>query len=298
MTPIPTIRPWTLLLTALAAVGPAQEAPTKDATPAPAQAPAQDKDHADNKVKEWPALKPADRDRVLVLAGQFRKDNEELRKAARDELIAFGAGAAPLLFQRVNDKDESINDDLFAVFDNILGPEHAGLMAVQARKNKVTLRTYLLRRLCEFVDPEMKPTLQWATKDSEDDVVFYACLGLAALHDTDALLTLIELTRKTWASHKDLVAKVLPAARCDACGRAVAEHIAKAEATVQAAGLRLLRYVAIPDHVLIIRGYLAAEDHGVKKEAVNAMRVLHGEPPIENLSAFQAVEMAKEWQSK
>ncbi|MGE3175680.1 MAG: hypothetical protein AB7O97_23860 [Planctomycetota bacterium] len=251
------------------------------------------------KLKDWPAIAAPDRARALKLTGQLKKESEELRQAAVDEMIAIGAGAAPVLFQKVNDSDESINEDLFRVFDAVLGPEHADLMAAQARKKKRTLRNYLTRRLCRFVDPDQRDYLAWASKDEEDEqVVFCANLGLAALHDAPALLQVLELTRRDWLEHKDLVAEVLPAARCDACARAVAEHIASAQPVVQAAGLRLLRYVADQNHVMILRTYLGAEDHGVKKEAVNAMRALHGQEPIENLSAFQAVEMAKEWQSK
>jgi hypothetical protein len=36
----------------------------------------------------------------------------------------------------------------------------------------------------------------------------------------------------------------------------------------------------------------------VKREAINTARVLHGEEPIENLSVFQAIEMAKQWLDK
>ena len=66
----------------------------------------------------------------------------------------------------------------------------------------------------------------------------------------------------------------------------------------QMAGLRLLRQLAVKDHVVVVRGYLGSPDHTVKREAVNTMRVLHGEAPIENLTVFQAIEMAKEWQKK
>jgi hypothetical protein len=48
----------------------------------------------------------------------------------------------------------------------------------------------------------------------------------------------------------------------------------------------------------LLRHYLEASDHTVKKEAINTARVLHGEPPLENLPVFQAIEMSKEWLKK
>ena len=61
---------------------------------------------------------------------------------------------------------------------------------------------------------------------------------------------------------------------------------------------RLLRYLGTKDTVVVVRNYLTAEDHTVKKEAVNTMRALHGQEPIENLPVFQVIEMAKEWLTK
>jgi hypothetical protein len=108
----------------------------------------------------------------------------------------------------------------------------------------------------------------------------------------------LERCRRDWLEVQPLVAEVLPNARGDALGRAVAEAIAKATAPVQASGLRLMRYLATENQVVIVRNYLSAEDHNVKKEAVNAMRALHGQAPIEDLPVFRVIEMAKEWLSK
>ena len=290
------------LLLALAVPGAAQAQPTKDQPAQPKDQPTKDatapKAPPSAKATEWPALAAADRDRTLALAGQLKKDNDELRRTAREGLIAIGPAAAPLLFQQVSDKDEGLNAQLFLVFDAILAPAHATLLAREAGKNKATLRPYLMRRMCAFVDPELAPVLKAATKDKNAEIAFCGNLGLLALRDTTVLPAVIESTRRNWAERVEQVSAVLPAGRCEASGTAVGELIAKAETPVQAAGLRLLRYLATRDQTVIVRPYLQAEDHGVRKEAVNAMRVLHGEAPIENLSAFQAIEMAKEWLKK
>ena len=49
----------------------------------------------------------------------------------------------------------------------------------------------------------------------------------------------------------------------------------------------------------IVKPYLDAETHNVKKAAINTLRVIvAGQEPLEKLSVFQAIEMANEWKKK
>ncbi|MEQ1632446.1 MAG: hypothetical protein ABL997_08745 [Planctomycetota bacterium] len=248
----------------------------------------------------WPTLAAADRDRAISIVGQFKKDDAALKEAARKDLLAMGASAAPALFQKVSDaeKDLPINDEIYLVFDAMLTTEHRNLMAEQAKKKKLELRKYLLRRLCEMADPELKEAFVPFCKDPDSQTAFYANLGLAALKDKAALLSVLETTRTDWADHCPMVSKVLPAARSNECALVVAEFIAGKPSPVQAAGLRLMRYVATDGERMVVKSYLSAEDHNVKKEAVNALRVMSGQAPLENLSAFDTIGMAKEWLTK
>jgi hypothetical protein len=78
------------------------------------------------KLDEWPALKDTDRDRVLAMAAQFKKDSK-LHEAARNGLVGVGEAAMPLLFQQVSDRQEASNEQLFLVFDKVIGPQHAAI---------------------------------------------------------------------------------------------------------------------------------------------------------------------------
>lgn len=252
---------------------------------------------AASKLAEWPALKDTDKERVLALAAQFRKADPKLHEEAKQQLIALGDGAMPLLLQRV-DKDESFNAHLFAVFDQTLKPAHATLMARESKKPKVELRRYLLLRMCRFVDPELLPALKAACKDKDEQTAFYASLGMLALKEREAVAAVIAYTKTRWNEVSAITAEVLPAARSMDAGNWVFEAIATAPPADQMAGLRLVRYLAVKEHLLIMRTYLKASEHTVKKEAVNTMRVLHGEAPIENLTVFEAITMAEAWLKK
>ncbi|HLQ38518.1 MAG TPA: HEAT repeat domain-containing protein [Planctomycetota bacterium] len=249
------------------------------------------------KLSEWPALKDTDKEKAMALVAQFRKD-EKLHQEARAGLIAFGPAVAPLLLQQVTDRPENINAQLFAVFDAILGPPHASLMARESDKQKFELRKYLVRRLCRFVDPDLAPILKKATKDKDEEVKFCGALGLLALRQKDGLPLVMEHCRTDWPVARQMIGEVLPAARSTECGQWLIDLAAKSSAVERTNALRLARYLATKEQTSSIKPYLDAEDHNVKKEAINALRVIHGEAPMEDLSVFQAIDQAKEWKAK
>lgn len=268
----------------------AQDDPPAPPAPPPGEQP--------KKLDEWPALKATDKDRVLALAGQFRKADPELRAGAAKELVALGAGAAPLLFQQVADRAENHNDQVFAVFDTMLDRSHSALMARECKKPRVELRRYLIRRMCAFADRDLLPVLQATTKDKDEQTAFYASLGTLVLQQKDGVAPVLAYTKLHWKEVGEFVATVLPSGRSHETGLWVWESITNAPAADQMAGLRLLRYLATKEQVGLLRRYLEASDHTVKKEAVNTARVLHGEAPLENLPVFQAIELSKQWLEK
>lgn len=264
--------------------------------PAPQKPPAAQE--TKGKLSEWPPLKDTDNERVLGLIGQFRKPNPQLGEDAKKQLIQLGDPAMPRLMQNVSDRADNVNPQLFAVLDEVLGKQHAALMARETKKPSTELRRYLTRRLCRFGDPDMAPIFEGLQKDKDESTVFYAQLGLLALKHKDALAPVLAYTKTRWNDVGALTAEVLTPARCRELGDAAFEAIAKAPAVDQMAGLRLLRFLMVKEQSVILRRYLEASEHTVKREAVNTARVLNGEPPIENLSVFQAIEHAKQWLQK
>jgi hypothetical protein len=184
------------------------------------------------------------------------------------------------------------------VLDEIVTDRHAALVAREVKQPSVELRRYLVRRLCGFDDPELVPVFETAAKDKDEDVAIYAALGLLTQKKKAGLERVLQAAKQRWQEFGPLIADVLPRARSADCGDWVFAAIAQASAADQMAGLRLARYLMIKQQGVILRTYLQAPDHTVKREAINTARVLHGEQPIENLSVFQAIEMAKQWLDK
>lgn len=250
------------------------------------------------KLDAWPPLKDAERDKVLPLLAQLRKVDSPQYEPAQKQLLAMGAGAAPYALQQVQDKNDNSNAPYFALLDQVLGKQHAALMAREVKKQKVELRRYLMQRLCRFGDASLKAVFEGARADKDEQTAFFAQLGLLGQKQREALEPVLAYTKSHWAEVGPIVVEALAGARAQDCGTWVFEHIAKAQPADQMAGLRLLRYLMVKDQSMLLRTYLESPDHTVKREAVNTARVLHGEAPVENLSVFQAIEQAKQWLKK
>lgn len=272
----------TMLVAPLAAQG--KEPPADEGSP--------------KKLAEWPELSKKDDGQARAVLTQFRKEGEELHAKAHEKLVAFGAAVAPVLLPKVNDRANNSNEHLFRVLDEVCGPPHAALLARELGRPSVELRRYLLRRLGTFRDTELAAVFEKSLDDKDPEVQFQAGLGALAVGSVKGLDVVLASARQRWSEVQPQIAEVLTPARSVAISTKVLDHIARARPTEQMAGLRLLRYLMTKQQAVLLRHYLEASDFQVKREAINAARVVHGEDPLENLASFQAINMAKEWLKK
>ena len=250
------------------------------------------------KLTSWPKLNKTKRDAARQKTKQFRKPKAELHDKARKQLIAMGAGVAPILIPMVNDRQDGLNDHLLAVLDEVIAPQHAALLARETRRPSLEWRRYLMRKLATFHDPDIAPIMAAAMKDKDPDIAFYAGLGLLGLGKHDGLDAVLLAAKQRWVAFGPLIAQVLTCDRARQAAIPVLEQISTARPTEQMAGLRLLRYLMVKEQSQLLRSYLQSSDFAVKREAINTARVLHGEKALEKLSSFQAIEMAKHWLGK
>lgn len=278
----------TLALTGLCALVAA--APTRGQEPARAE--------RSPKLTEWPDLKKTGRDRARAVTKQLRSKKEPVRAAAVAKLVAMGAGVAPVLIPLVNDRPQNANEQLFEVLDQVTDARHAALLGRESQRNSVAWRRYLTRRLAGLRDAELLPLLKKQLKDKDEEIAFYAALGALALGDDAGLDVVLKAARQRWSEQRALIAATLTPARSTEVSLKVWGRIGSARSTDQMAGLRLLRYLATGDQKMMLRSYLGSSDFAVKRAAINTARVLHGEAPIEKLSSFQAINLAKQWLQK
>ncbi len=250
------------------------------------------------KLSEWPALKKEQGDRARALMRQFGKKKQQLRDDAVSAMVQLGAGVAPLVVPKITDRPKNDNQHLFAVLDQVTDGRHAALLARELGRKSLELRRYLLRRLACMRDTDLEPVLKSAARDKDPEAAFFAALGLLALGSDAGLDAVLVAAREQWSERREVIAAALTPARDARKGMLVWRRIGQARPTDQMAGLRVLRYLGAKEQKVMLRSYLESSDFAVKREAINLARVLHGEPPIEKLSSFQAINLAKQWLQK
>lgn len=248
---------------------------------------------------EWPELRGRDENRVKAAIRRLDADKEKVVAAAEQELIGYGAAAAPLLLQRLDDKTLEDGSRLMAILDRVVTTEYLPLVLERADFRAVKVRRWVSRWLARSHDERARKALVEACDDDDAVVVWHGWLGRAGFGDVEAVPHLIARCREHFRDEVDLIAAVLPAARSDEMAAAVLDRTIREDELTRVAGLRLLRYLAPPSYAGRVALGLDASQHNVKKATINALRVIvDGDEPLENLSVFQAIEQAKRWKER
>ncbi len=277
------------LVTALFGVLPAQESAGKPADQPTSQA--QDK-------PTWPKLKQPEADRVGQLLANFRLDNEALHKKSVDELIELGAGAAPLLIARLSDAKSNLNAWLTRALDGITSIEHAPLLAAETSHKTLARRLWSVSRLVDLGANEPS-AYHKALADKDDEVAYRAAVGLASLGDASGMERVFARAARDWKTCRTWLEPALERGRGEGLSNFLVTKLASKEFDEKVTALRLFRSGGAKEHARKVAVELDSSDHMVKKEAINALRVVVLEQkPIEDLSVFQSIEMAKEIKNK
>jgi hypothetical protein len=210
----------------------------------------------------WPELSSKETEAAKLALRRLGDEDEEVADAAEAELQDLGPAVAPILLARLADRRPQHEEVLARVLHRVVPATHAPLIADKATSKAALLRSFSVEFLAGLGDEAYRPVFEWR------DVSALIQSGLA--HARDGELT-------------DKLVKAMPR---DDERRVVT-------------GLRLLRSIAPKEYAGVIATWLDAEQHAVKKEAINTLRaVVDGERPLENLSVFQAIDQAKKWKAR
>lgn len=269
------------------------------ATPMPCQQPK-------SQSPAWPKITKRDRQRVKFQLRQLAAENNDgeavaAAQIARAEtaLIDMGAGITLELLRQLDDEDGVKTDSIARVLDAVLAPEHSPLLARLVRRKQPEVRRYVVARLARFHASEMAPVFKEASADGDQDVVFLAALGLGGLGDFEAMQTVFDRCRRDWPQYGALVSEVLEPVRGEQAADWVFARIEPGDVSGWVSGLRLLRSLAPRSYKHKLQTALDSEQHSVKKAAINSLRVvIDGDPPLEQLSVFAAIELAQKWRKR
>ena len=205
-----------------------------------------------------------------------------------------------MVLSRLADRRPQHEDVLARVLHRVVPASHAPLIADKAAAKAVPVRSFAVEYLAGLGDTTYRPVFEKARKDKDEGVAFRAVLGLAGLRDRDALLELLGLCETLeWRDTSSLIQTGLAHARDAELTDALVKGMPRDDERRVVTGLRLLRSVAPREYAGVIATWLDAEQHAVKKEAINTLRaVVDGDRPLENLSVFQAIDQAKKWKER
>lgn len=246
----------------------------------------------------WPSTTDYQKEQIHLLAGKLVKaegaDADDIVKS----IVAFGPGASTTLFARFSE-DASANDKIAGVLDKLVTAEHAPLLVTYLGDKRAGLRHFVAARLAGFADKGQKPVFEKMIKDPDAEVSFQGTLALARLGDAGALEPLTRVAAKDWLKRGADIRKAAAALKGDAATKALVARLDQEDLNTRLGAMRMLSIVGSNDAAKALAPFLDSKEHILKKEAINALRgIVDNEPPLDTLSVFDAIDMAKKWKAR
>jgi len=289
------------------------------AAPAAAQAPPQDgtQDRQQpppepiERLAEWPEVPHGEQGEIDKDIARIRlASTEEMGEIGRTNLIARGACVAPILIQKLGkERKDDARERIVAVLVAVTGAPHTRLLATSFDDRAEPVRIFALRRAAAFPDPGIREAAEaaWkrvstAAKDEKasEDELSAAALALTSSGSLEALPRICADAEADWRSAREAILAAAAGARGPEATLAVRKILDGASDARVVAGLRVLTACGDRDGApKLVAPYLDAENVQVRVAAINALRgIVDGDPPLERLSAFDAIEKAKRWKAR
>lgn len=315
-TPTPLATPFaTSPALDLAARADARQPPSAKETPKAGEEPKKEepkKDEASKPIERltaWP--KPSDKDAINTDIERVVKAHvPEMAEQGRDALIAQGAAVVPFVLDRYGkERDEDARGRLREVLIATTNGAHTRLLAKEFASKLQLVRTFTLWRSAQYPDPELKKDAEaaWtrlakAGDKADPDERYAAALCCASTGSIVGLDALWEATRtpKVWdENHSEMRAALAGARGKDASVWVLNKLTEPPDRKTKVAALRMLAGCGERSYAVRVKPFLDDEDNQVRVAAINALRgMIDNAPPLENLSAFEAIELANKWKGR
>jgi hypothetical protein len=268
------------------------------------------------RLEAWPALvgdaaktAPSDVERVR------KAHTEEMAAQGREGLINVGAACAPLLLVALGkEKSEEVRAQLVLVLDQVTDATHTRLLAKEFGSKSRDVRLYVLARCARFPDPQLRAATeailaqlvkQGEKADSDERYVAGLCATSAG--STAGLLALHAAAVENWNKRGVEIRAALEGVRGLEASAVIMglfkdsdvqkpndPLLPKADRMRVVACLNILAGCGDKSTLAKARAFLDSNDNTVRVAAINAvLGIAENKPPVANLSAFEAVELAK-----
>jgi hypothetical protein len=258
------------------------------------------------KLEAWPALpdeKLAKKDVARLRAGR----TEAMAEEAHAALVAEGAGVAPLLLDALaHERDEDALERIDAVLLAVTGAEHTRLCAEFLDDKDVAVRRWVLRRMAGFPDAGLRARaaghfarVQGTKRNQDAEELYLAALFCASTGSSDGIDILFAAAEKSWGKLGAELRAALEGVRGPVATELLLMGLHEEQRQAKVTALRLLAGAGTKKALAHVSVYLDSTDNSLRVEAINACRgIVDGDLPIDKLSVFEAVELAKQWKSR
>lgn len=253
------------------------------------------------------------------------KEVQRLRKAgtevmaeeARAALLAMGAGAAPELIRALaRERDAEARGRVAAVLGELLDARHTRLLAVEFAHDESRVRQLALGLCARHPDPQVREAAEAALEraraarekasgrgkelpEEEREEAYWAALACTSAGSLAGIPELAAVAASGWAEHGGRIRDASRGARGEEAARALQPLLSSGERDQRLAGLRLAAGLATEQDTRLVAPFLDDRDNSLRIAAINALRgMVDGEPPLERISAFQAIELAGQWKER
>jgi len=169
-------------------------------------------------------------------------------------------------------------------------------------KNEL-VRTFALWRVAAFPDAEVKAAADkaWAKvaklgAKANADERYAAALCCASAGSLAGMEALWEATSAKWDKKQRELRAALNGVRCKEASEWALARIKGDDRKATVAALRMLAGCGIKEDAGRIKVLLSNEDNSIRVATINALRgMVDGDGPLEDISAFEAIETAKKW---
>lgn len=230
-----------------------------------------------------------------------RAEKDEQRAEARAQLITYGEGVIPFIFDAT---PKAIEAGRFAdhatLLDAVLTDADLHLAwGLLKKKAPDELRGYLVRRWADGAREDTVEFLKPLLADAAPGIVYQAARGLLRRGDRAGAPAVMDAMRARWTKEAALLRADFAGLERGPLADLPREALASSKLQERLLGVRLFELFGVKEQAKLLLPMLGESDTSLRLAAIDACRVVvGGEPPLEKPSMTQIIEQAEAWKKQ
>jgi len=258
------------------------------------------------RLSEWPKLSSKAAARK-DLAKVRKAGTEEMARQGKAALLAEGAAVVPMVLKSYErERDEEVLERVYELLIGLTDATQTRLLAREFERKSERIRVWALMRVAAFPDTGVRAEAEAAlaaVRKRQDkasaEELYAAGLCVTSTGSLEGLPEISAVVLKGWSKHKLEIRAALELVRGPAASTIVLVQLDTDSRKPRIAALRMLAGCGDRASAARVAPFLDETDNSIRIEAINALRgIVDGDLPLDQLSAFEAIEVANEWKRR